>query len=75
MQVIELYRYVEEDNSIIVTPNRRNDKDLIHKYRLIADEDKTLFDGANYAPVVDVVENDIDKWVEVDIPLEEIEVM
>lgn len=70
MQQIELYRYVEEDNSITVTPNKRNDNDLIHKYRLIADKNKTLFDGENYAPVVDVVSDDVSNWIETDVPIE-----
>lgn len=70
MQKIELYRYVEVDNSITVTPNKRNDNDLIHKYRLIADEGKALTDGENIASVVDVSIDDVGKWTEIDAPIE-----
>ena len=70
MQQIELYRYVEQDGSITVTPNKRYDNDLIHKYRLIAEEEKTLFNGTDYAPVVDVIKSDVDKWTETDIPID-----
>lgn len=69
MQKIELYRYVEDDGSITVTPNKRNDNDLIHKYRLIADEGKALTDGENVTSVVDVSIDDVGKWSETDIPI------
>lgn len=73
MQQIELYRYVEADGSITVTPNKRNDNDLIHKYRLIADEGKALTDGENVASVVDVSIDDVSNWTEIDAPIESVE--
>ena len=42
MQQIELYRYDNTDGSITVTPNKRNDTDTPHAYRLIADEGSSL---------------------------------
>lgn len=71
MQQIELYRYVEQDGSITVTPIKRSDTDTVHKYRLIADDGKALTDGENVASVVDVSIDDVGKWTEIDAPIEE----
>ena len=70
MQQIELYRYVEEDGSITVTPIKRSDTDTVHKIRLVADEEKALTDGENIASVVDVSIGKVEKWTEIDAPIE-----
>ncbi len=70
MQQIELYRYVEQDGSITVTPIKRSDTDTVHKIRLIADEGKALTDGENITTVIDVAISDINNWQEIDEPQE-----
>lgn len=38
-----LYRYENADDSITITPIQKNEGDLIHQYRLIADEGYELY--------------------------------
>ena len=64
MQKKELYRYEELDGSVTVTPNKRNDTDVVYKYRLVADENAILVNGDNQTQVVDVAINEVDLWVE-----------
>lgn len=59
-----LYRYVNADGSISITPIKRNEGDDIHGYRLIADEGYELYhNGENqHATVLDV--KDISGWTQ-----------
>lgn len=63
-----LYRYVNEDGSISITPNMRNEDDPIHQYRLIADEGYELYyNGENqHTSVLDVY--DTNGWTQEFIP-------
>lgn len=65
MQQIELYRYDNTDGSITVTPNKRNDTDTPHAYRLIADEGMELYNGEISTLCIDIpLDEDISKWIE-----------
>lgn len=75
MQQIELYKYDNADKSVTVTPNKRNDTDTPHAYRLIADEGMELYNGEISTLCIDVPLNeDISKWIEreyVEPPIDE----
>lgn len=51
-----LYRYENADGSNSITPIKRNEDDIVHAYRLIADEGYELYyNGENqYTTVIDV---------------------
>lgn len=38
-----LYRYENEDKSVSITPNKRNEGDEIHSYSIVADEGYELY--------------------------------
>lgn len=54
--IVEIYRYVNNDGSIEHTPNKRYENDTVYKYRLIADEGYELYyNGENqHCSVLDV---------------------
>jgi hypothetical protein len=64
MQKVNLYRY-EENDTVIITPNKRNETDTPSRMRLIAEEDCMLTDGTMETPAVDVMLEDVDKWHEI----------
>lgn len=51
-----LYRYENADGSISITPIQRNEGDIVHAYRLIADEGYELYYNSEnqHATVIDV---------------------
>lgn len=63
-----LYRYENADGSISITPNKRNEGDAVHGYRLIADEGYELYyNGENsHTTVIDV--KSADGWTQELIP-------
>ena len=64
MQKVELYRY-EDGNTIVITPNRRNEIDQPSRMRLIADENAILINGETEALAVDVMLDEVDLWNEI----------
>lgn len=64
MQKVNLYRY-EENGTVIVTPNKRNETDEPSRMRLIADENATLTDGTTETIAVDVMLDEVKKWTDV----------
>lgn len=59
-----LYRYENADASISITPNKRNEGDEIHGYRLIADEGNELYyNGENQHTIVLDVKS-VDGWTQ-----------
>jgi hypothetical protein len=69
MQKVNLYRY-EENGTVIITPNRRNEIDIPSRMRLIADENCILTDGTTETPARDVMLEDVDKWHEINAETE-----
>lgn len=63
MQTIVLYRYIRPDGGVTTSPVKP-DCEYTERYRLVADEGKTLTDGTNTADCVDV--ESVDGWTEVD---------
>ena len=43
MKIISLYEYINEDNSIEITPNPHNPDDISNGYRLIAENGMELY--------------------------------
>ena len=64
MQKVNLYRY-EDGNTIVITPNPRNETDQPSRMRLIADEDAVLINGEIEALAVDVMLDEVDLWNEI----------
>lgn len=64
MQIIDLYRY-EENGTVIITPNKRNETDTPSRARLVADEGAILTNGTTETEVVDVMLDEVDLWHEV----------
>lgn len=64
MQKVNLYRY-EDGNTIVITPNPRNETDQPSRMRLIADEDAVLINGETEALAVDVMLDEVDLWNEI----------
>ena len=64
MQIIDLYRY-EDDNEIVITPNKRNETDTPSRVRLVADENCTLTNGTKEIEVIDVMLDEIEVWYEI----------
>lgn len=64
MQIVNLYRY-EENGTVIITPNKRNETDTPSRYRLIADEGAMLTDGTAETEVIDIMLEDVELWQEV----------
>lgn len=65
MKKINLYRYIGENQSIIVTPNQKHEKDTPHAIRLIADENHILVHGTKKTFCLDCKFEDENKWTEV----------
>lgn len=63
-----LYRYENTDDSITITPIQKNEGDLIHQYRIIADEGYELYyNGENKGiTVLDVFS--VENWTQELIP-------
>lgn len=66
MQIVNLYKYENQDGSTTITPNRRNPDDEIYCYRLIADEGKLLKKGDVITPCIDT--HEVEGWIEIDDP-------
>ena len=64
MQIIDLYRY-EDNGTVTITPNKRNEADEPSRARLVADEGAILTDGTTETEVVDVMPDEVDKWHEI----------
>lgn len=64
MKVIDLYRY-EDNGTVVITPNKRNETDAPSRARLVADEGATLVKGDVETEIVDVMLDEVDKWTEV----------
>lgn len=64
MQIIDLYRY-EENGTVIITPNKRNETDTPSRARLVADEGAILTNGTTETEVVDVVLDEVEQWHEI----------
>lgn len=69
MQIITLYRYARPGGGITVSPDRPDTADYTVRYRLIADEGRTLANGTDTVDCVDV--ETPDGWTEIDAPPEE----
>ena len=70
MQTITLYRYTRADGGVTTSPVKPPDGtscDL--RYRLIADDGKTLTDGVTITSCIDV--SSPDGWTEIDDPGED----
>jgi hypothetical protein len=64
MQIIDLYRY-EDNGTVIITPNKRNETDTPSRARLVADEGAILTNGTTETEVVDVMLDEVDLWHEI----------
>lgn len=65
MKVVNLYKYLGE-NGMIISPCKLP-MDYIPMVRLIAEDNKILFNGEKYATVIDVDITDEKMWNETDI--------
>lgn len=65
MKQEKIYRYMG-NNGIINTPIEIPNVPCIIKYRLIADNGKILTNGSYSTNVIDVFENELDQWYEID---------
>ena len=62
--ITPLYRYVNDDGSVDITPNKRNDSDEIHSYSIVADEGYELYyNGENQHTSALYVE-DLSGWTQ-----------
>ena len=66
MKIVELYRYENDDGSISISPEKRNEVNIEYKYRLIANEGQVITDGENIFYCIDT--DDIDQYFEIDAP-------
>lgn len=64
MQIIDLYRY-EDNGTVIITPNKRNETDKPSRARLVADENAILTNGTTETIAVDVMLDEVELWHEV----------
>ena len=65
-----LYRYENEDKSVLITPNKRNEGDEIHSYSIVADEGYELYyNGVNQHTSALYVPS-IEGWTQEPIPEE-----
>lgn len=65
MKKIELYRY-DDGGAVVITPVKKLVEDVPRKYRLIADEGMELTDGVTVTECVDVPQEAVDGWYEVE---------
>ena len=66
MQTITLYRYSREGGGITVSPIKPDGVNYEIRYRLIADEGKTLVNGDITAECIDT--DSTEGWNEIDCP-------
>jgi hypothetical protein len=64
MQIIDLYRY-EENGTVIISPNKRNETDIPSRARLVADEGAILTNSTTETEVVDVMLDEVEQWHEI----------
>lgn len=64
MQIVNLYRY-EENGTVIITPNKRNEADEPSRARLVADEGAILTNGTTETAVIDVMLDEVEQWHEI----------
>ena len=64
MHKVNLYRY-EDGNTIVITPNPRNETDQPSRMRLIADENAVLTNGEIETLAVDVMLDEVELWREI----------
>lgn len=64
MQIIDLYRY-EDNGTVVITPNKRNETDKPSRARLVADEGTILTNGSTETEVVDVMLDEVEQWHEI----------
>lgn len=69
MQIIDLYRY-EDNGTVIITPNKRNETDTPSRARLVADEGAILTNGTTETEVRDVMLDEVDLWSEINAETE-----
>jgi hypothetical protein len=65
MQIVNLYRYEDENGVVTITPNPRKETDTPSRLRLVADEGMILTDGNTKTPVVDILPEEADNWHEI----------
>ena len=65
MKQEKIYRYMG-NNGIINTPIEIPNVPCMIKYRLIADNNKILTNGSYFTNVIDVFEDELDQWYEID---------
>ena len=65
MQIVNLYRYEDENGVVTITPNPRTETDEPSRLRLIADEGMILTDGNTKTPAKDVMLDEKDNWHEI----------
>lgn len=66
--ITPLYRYVEADNSVIITPNKRNEGDEIHSYSIVADEGYELYYNGENQHTSALYVKDTSGWTQELIP-------
>lgn len=64
MKKTKLYRYLGK-NGVITTPVEILNAEHILMYHLAASKGKMLTDGEQYAEMVDIFAEDLDKWKEI----------
>lgn len=64
MQKVNLYRY-EDNATVVITPNPRNETDQPSRMRLIADENAVLTNGEIETLAVDVMLDEVELWREI----------
>lgn len=72
MRQIPMYKY-RSDSGIVITPINLGIGEPIITYRLVADANKMLTNGEKRQHVVEITEEEIVNWTEVDKTEEEIE--
>lgn len=69
MQIVDLYRY-EDNGTVVITPNKRNETDIPSRARLVADEGAMLIKGDIETEVVDVMLDEVEQWTEINTATE-----
>ena len=65
MQIVNLYRYEDENGVITITPNARTEADAPSRLRLVAEEGMILTNGETETPVVDIMFEEESNWYEI----------
>ena len=66
MTILPLYT----GNGISLSPQNADGRVLSNYVRLVADENKAITNGTTITSCVDVLNSDIDKWSDCEMPLE-----